>query len=126
MTLILDSGALLALERGDKAMWARLKSAALSKSLPVSHGGVVGQVWRDGGPRQAQLAKAFKSVRIHALDDDLGLKAGALLAKTGTKDVIDAALVLLAKDGDEIATSDLGDIAVLSGHAELHVDIVPA
>ena len=125
MTLILDSGALLALERGDKAMWERLKSAALSKSVPVSHGGVVGQVWRDGGPRQARLALAFRSVIIQPLDDVLGRKAGTLLSSSGTKDVIDAALVLLARDGDEIVTSDPDDIAVLADHADLHVDILP-
>lgn len=126
MTLILDSGALLALERDDKAMWRRLKSAVLSKSVPVSHGGVIGQVWRDGGPRQARLAAALKGIDVRPVDEGLGRKAGALLADTGTKDVIDAALVLLAEDGDEIVTSDSGDIAVLAGHAELHVDIVPA
>lgn len=126
MTLVLDSGALLALERGDRKLWRRLKSAALTKSLPVTHGGVVGQVWRDGGPRQAQLAKALKSMNIRPLDETLGRKVGALLADSGTKDVIDAALVLLADDGDEIVTSDLGDIAVLTGRAELHLDIVPA
>jgi hypothetical protein len=126
MTLILDSGALLALERDDKAMWKRLKSAWLSQSVPVSHGGVIGQAWRDGGPRQARLAAALKSVDVRPLDDDLGRKAGSLLAGAGTKDVIDAALVLLAEDGDEIVTSDPGDIAVLAGHAGLHADIVPA
>jgi hypothetical protein len=126
MTLILDSGALLALERGDKAAWERYKSALLSKSVPVSHGGVIGQVWRDGGPRQARLAQALKLIDVRPLDAALGRKAGALIASTGTKDVIDAALVLLAKDGDEIVTTDPGDIALLADHADLHVDVLLA
>lgn len=126
MTLILDSGALLALERDDRAVWRRLKSAVLSKSVPVSHGGIVGQVWRGGGPRQARLASALKAVEVRPLDDALGREAGALLAGAGTKDVIDAALVLLAEDGDEVVTSDPGDIAVLAGHAGLDIDVVPA
>jgi hypothetical protein len=125
MTLILDSGALLAIERHDKAVLERLKSAVLARSVPVSHGGVIGQVWRLGGPRQARMASALKTIQIRPLDDALGRKVGALLASAGTKDVIDAALVLLAEDGDEIVTSDPGDIAVLAGHARLHVDIVP-
>lgn len=125
MTLVLDSGALLALEHGDKAAWKRYKSAVLSKSVPVSHGGVVGQVWRDGGPRQARLAQALKMVNVQPLDDALGRKAGVLLCSAGTKDVIDAALVLLAKDGDEIVTTDPGDIALLADHADLHVDVLP-
>lgn len=126
MTLILDSGALLALERNDRTVWRRYKSARLSGSVPASHGGVIGQVWRDGGPRQARLASALKGIKVRPLDDALGRKAGALLASAGTKDVIDAALVLLAEDGDEIVTSDPGDIGVLAGHAGLHIDIFPA
>lgn len=125
MTLVLDSGALLALERGDKAVWKRYKSAVLSKSVPVSHGGVVGQVWRDGGPRQARLEQALQMVDVRPLDDALGRKAGVLLSSTSTKDVIDAALVLLAQDGDEIVTTDPGDIALLADHADLHVDVLP-
>lgn len=125
MTLVLDSGALLALERGDKAVWKRYKSALLSKSVPVSHGGVVGQVWRSGGARQALLAQALKLVRVQPLDDALGRKAGLLLSSAGTRDVIDAAVVLIAKDGDEILTSDPGDISLLADHADLHVDVLP-
>jgi hypothetical protein len=34
--------------------------------------------------------------------------------------------VLLAEDGDEIVTSDPGDLAVLAGQAQLHIDLVPA
>jgi hypothetical protein len=98
----------------------------LSQSVPASHGGVIGQAWRDGGPRQARLAAALKSLDVRPLDDDLGRKAGSLLAGAGTKDVIDAALVLLAEDGDEIVTSDPIDVAALAGHAGLHADIVPA
>ncbi|MBO0806043.1 MAG: hypothetical protein J2P25_23600 [Nocardiopsaceae bacterium] len=126
MTLILDSGALLALERDDRAAWRRYESARLTGSAPASHGGVLGQVWRDGGPRQARLAKALKGIDVRPLDEVLGRKAGALLAATGTRDVIDAALVLLAEDGDEIVTSDPDDIGVLAGHAGLHIDVVPA
>lgn len=126
MTLLLDCGALLALERDDRAMWRRFKSAQQAGSVPVSHGGVVGQAWRGGGPRQARLAAALKGVDVRSLDDELGRKAGALLANARTRDVIDAALVLLAEDGDEIVTSDPGDLAVLAGQAQLHIDLVPA
>jgi hypothetical protein len=104
LKLVLDSGALIALERNDRAMWRRLKAALLAEQVPVSHGGVVGQVWRAGGPRQALLAKALAAVEVRGLDDALGRAAGGLLARTGTEDVIDAALVLLAEEGDAIAS----------------------
>ena len=40
-------------------------------------------------------------------------------------DVIDAALVLLAEDGDLLLPSDSEDLQPLAAAANLHVDIVP-
>ena len=124
MTLVLDSGALIALERNDRAMWRRLKSAQIAGSVPVSHGGVVGQAWRGGGPRQALLARALDGIDVHPLDEVLGRAAGELLAAADAADVIDAALVLLADDGDDIVTSDPDDIAQLAALAGRHVELV--
>jgi len=126
MTLILDNGALIALERNDRAMWRRLKAAQLAGNVPVTHGGVVGQAWRGGGPRQALLAKALAGIDVRALDADLGQDAGKLLAAAGTRDVIDAALVLLAEDGDDILTSDPEDIEPLAALSGRHVEIIRA
>ena len=53
MTLLLDSGALIALERNDRLMWRRLKAALQREEIPITHGGVVGQAWRGLGPRSA-------------------------------------------------------------------------
>lgn len=124
MTVVLDAGALIALERSDRAAVALLKAEWLAGRSPVTHGGVVGQVWRDGS-RQARLALALAGVEVVGLGDELGRRAGALLAASRTNDVIDAALVCLARDGDEIHTSDARDIAVLAEAADLHVDVVP-
>jgi hypothetical protein len=124
MRLVLDSGAFLALERGDRAMWERFKAARRAGSVPVSHGGVVGQVWRGKGPRQALLAKVLASVDIRSLDDVLGRAAGVLLADTRKRDVIDAAVALLAQDGDQIVTSAPDDIEALVTAAETDVDVV--
>jgi hypothetical protein len=123
MTLVFDAGALLALEKNDKAMWERWKAAMCAGFPPVTHGGVVGQVWRGGGPRQARLAAALDGIEVYPLDDQLGRRAGVLLKRTGTSDVVDAALVLLAEDGDEIITSDPADITVLTDHADLDVEL---
>jgi hypothetical protein len=125
MTLILDAGALLALEKNDKAVWKRFKSATLAGFPPVTHGGVVGQVWRAGGPRQALLATALAGTEILPLDEELGRKAGRLLGRCGARDVIDAALVLLAEDGDEIITSDPSDLKALISHTGLGVEVIP-
>ncbi len=124
MSLVLDSGALIALEKNDRVMWRRLKAALLAGGVPVSHGGIVGQVWRGDGPRQTLLARALAGLEIRPLDDGLGRAAGALLARTGRADVIDAALVLLAEDGDDIVTSDLDDLEPLAASLGRHVELL--
>jgi hypothetical protein len=126
LKLVLDSGALVALERNDRAMWRRFKAALLAEEIPVSHGGVVGQVWRGRGPRQALLAKALASIEIRALDEALGRAAGELLARSASHDVIDAALVLLAEDGDQIVSSDRDDLEPLAAAASRDVELVGA
>lgn len=62
---------------------------------------------------------------VAPIDDQLGRGAGVLLAAAGTADVIDAALVLLAQDGDEIMTSDPADLVDLAMHPGRHVDLLP-
>jgi hypothetical protein len=124
VSLVLDTGALIALEKNDRAMWRRLKTALLAKSVPVTHGGIVGQAWRGGGPRQALLARALAGFDVRPLDEGLGCAAGSLLARAGGVDVIDAALVLLADDGDEIVTSDPDDLEPLATLLSRHVELV--
>ena len=126
MKLVLDSGALIALERNDRAMWRRIKAAHLAGTVPVSHGGVVGQAWRGRGTRQALLAKALAGIDVRPLDDALGRAAGKLLALSARSDVIDAALVLLADEGDHIVTSDIDDIEPLAAAAGRDVELVRA
>jgi hypothetical protein len=124
MRLILDTGALISLERNDRAMWQRLKLALQAREAPVSHGGVVGQAWRGKGSRQALLAKALDVIDIRRLDAVLGRAAGELLARAKQDDVIDAALMLLANDGDRVITSDPDDLAPLARAADLDVELV--
>ncbi len=105
-------------------MWRRFKAALSNGDLLVSHGGVVGQAWRGRGPRQALLAKALAGVDVRPLDDTLGRAAGALLGIARSSDVVDAALVLLADDGDHIVTSDPNDIEPLAIACARDVEIV--
>lgn len=101
-----------------------LKGELVAGRVPVTHGGVVGQVWRAGGARQAVLARFLPAVAVVALDDRLGRQAGSLLARAEMSDVIDAALVMLAEDGDLVLTSDLADLASLSATRGVHVEVV--
>ena len=71
------------------------------------------------------LARFLPGVDVRALDDDFGRQAGVLLGAAGRADVIDAAVVLLAHDGDEIFTSGPEDLRELATVAGRHLDIIP-
>jgi hypothetical protein len=124
MTMVFDAGAFVAAERGDRRMMALLKAELLAGRTPVTHGGVVGQVWRGGHGRQVPLTRLLEGVAVLPLDETLGRRAGVLLGLTGGRDVIDAAVVLLGCDGDTILTSDPGDLTALAAEADIHLDLV--
>ncbi|WP_131769741.1 hypothetical protein [Candidatus Protofrankia californiensis] len=122
--LVLDAGAFLAVERGDRDVVALVKRERLAGRSPVTSGGVVAQVWRGGRGRQATVARMLAGVDVTAIDDGLGRRAGTLLARAGQSDVIDATVVCLAVDGDDILTSDPGDLRALAHAAGIHVDLI--
>lgn len=123
--LILDAGAFVAVERGSREVIALVKREQLTGRVPVAHGGVVGHVWRSGRGKRALVARLLAGVDVVSLDDRLGKRAGMLLALTGSADTIDAAVVCLASDGDDILTSDPGDIEGLARTAGVHVELIP-
>ena len=64
--LTLDTGALLALERGDSRIRALLRRT-LETGLPLSvPAGAVAQAWR-GGPRQARVARLLAEEQGHTV-----------------------------------------------------------
>ena len=122
--LVLDAGAFVAVERGDRDVVALVKRERLSGRAPVTNGGVVGQMWRGGG-RQAPVARLLAGVDVAPIDDLLGRRAGTVLARSGRSDAIDASVVCLARDGDDILTSDPGDLRDLAQAAGIHVELIP-
>lgn len=124
MTLVLDAGAFLSVERRERETLALLKAELLARRVPCTHGGVVAQVWRGGLGKQAPVSVLLRAVDVAPLDVVLGKRAGSLLAHARTTDVVDAAVVLLATDGDVILTSDVRDLQHLASSAGLHVDLV--
>lgn len=122
MTLLLDAGAFIALERGEQRIEFALRQQYARGEVPRTHGGIVGQVWRD--QRQVRVARVLRGVDTVPITLGLGRDAGRLLARSGTSDVIDAALVALAEDGDVIVTSDPGDIGPLVVAAGVDVTVL--
>ncbi len=108
----LDAGALIAVDKNDRRVVTALRVALDEGVALVVPAGVVGQVWRDGR-RQARLARLLGStgVSVEPLDDVRARAAGQLCGATGTRDVIDASVVLGAKvRGDRIFTSDVAEL----------------
>ncbi len=123
--LVLDAGALIAYERGDRKTAQRLRTAELEGSEVVTSAIVVAQVWRGGRGQQVLLARLLSIIDVRPIDAELGRRAGELLGRSGTDDPIDAAVVLLAQDRDRILTSDPDDIQRLAEAAGRRPVVVP-
>ena len=123
--LVLDAGAFVAVDRGDRAMIARLRAAQQVGLELRSTGVVITQVWRDPAGRQANLARLLKSVDITAVDEPLGREAGVLLGRAGMTDAVDASVVAVSTAGDRVLTSDAGDIRPLVAASGRSILVVP-
>jgi predicted nucleic acid-binding protein len=121
--MMLDAGALIAVERNDRRMIARLLAAHEDDDDLRSNPMVIAQAWR-GSRHQANLARLLATIDVPPIDDTLGRRCGELLAKASTTDPIDAAVVLGALDGETIVTSDVQDIQVLARAARRRVLVV--
>ena len=123
--LVLDAGAFVAVDQGDRAMIARLRAAQQAGLELRSTGVVITQVWRDPAGRQANLARLLKSVDIKAVDEPLGRDAGVLLGRAGMTDAVDASVVAVSAAGDRVLTSDAGDIRPLVAASGRSILLVP-
>lgn len=123
--LVLDAGALVAVDQGNRAMMARLQAARQAGLELRSTGPVITQVWRDPVGRQANLARLLKSVDVIAVDERLGKLAGVLLGRTESNDAVDAGIVAAARTGDRIITSDSGDIRPLVSASGRSIFVIP-
>jgi hypothetical protein len=111
--VVLDTGALLAFERGDRRVAAMLAVARRRGVSVRTSSGCVAQAWRGGGPRQASLARLLRGLDEHGLDSLVSRRIGALLGKQGSHDVVDGHVALLARSGDLVATSDPEEVGDL-------------
>lgn len=111
--LVLDAGALIAVDNNDRSMVARLKLALDHNFELRTTGIVVAEAWRDQAGRQANLARLLKSIDVRVVDLDLGRQAGVLLGKAGAGQAPDATVLAVAETGDRVVTSDPDDIEQL-------------
>lgn len=119
--LVLDAGALIALDRGDKRMIALLRRALAQGRAFRVPAGVVGKVWRDGRV-QVTLVRFLRSeeVEIIPLDEQLARSCGELCGASNSWDVIDASVVILARERrNPIVTTDPNDLRRLDPAAPI-------
>ena len=118
---MLDAGALIGFERSDRRVVAIVARALHHGDALVVPAGVVGQVWRDGA-RQVRLVRLLASptCKVVALDDTAARAAGQLCGASGTSDVIDASVVVLARKRTlRVVTSDPDDLRRLDPRLDL-------
>ena len=113
MSVILDAGALIAVDRGVPSVIRHLELQRRSGAYLRTPAPVLAQVWRDGSI-QARLAQYLTYVDVLSVDESHARKAGALCAKSGTSDVVDAFVALAAEREDTILTSDPDDLTRLA------------
>lgn len=123
MSLVLDAGALLAIDRRDRQVGAMLRVAQQERIAVRTCPAAVAQVWRHGA-RQVQLAKVLAGVAAPSLDLDTGKRLGALLGAARRSDVVNAHVVSLARAGDRVLTSDPDDLRDLLDALSVEADVV--
>ena len=108
-----DTGALLAAEKGARALWA-LHRRALERGLrPTVPAGVLAQAWR-GGP-QAQLSRLLLGCRFEPMSETASRASGAACARSKRSDVVDASVVVGALlRSDAVVTSDPADLTAIA------------
>ena len=120
--VVLDTGALIGIERGDEKMSALLEASLKSAVRFLVPAGVLAQAWRDGA-RQTRLARFLKTpvVEVLPLSEAQARAAGVLCGLSGTSDVVDASVVVCAREHQcPVVTGDPGDLELLDPALELH------
>lgn len=109
-----DTGALIALERGDQRMRAVLKLARHDGIRIVVPAVVLGEWWR-GKTKTRDLLVG--SVQVEPLSESLAKRAGEALAHVRKATFVDAVVMAsAAQRGDVVYTSDRGDLDRLWSH----------
>lgn len=124
MTVVLDAGALIAVERGDRRVAAMLAVANRAGVRITSCAPVVAQAWRSGA-RQVRLARALAWVDVGLTDLEMAKRAGELLGATATADVVDAFVALAVGDSDQVWTSDPDDLRALLNARGVRAGVIP-
>jgi hypothetical protein len=121
--LILDSGAVIALVRGDRTVRAILLAAQDDGSEVIVPPAVLTQTVR-GGPGDARINQLLETVWVPFVGKRLAMAAGRLLHAAGITDAADAQIMAEAiRSGPSVLlTSDPDDmIQLATGRSDVHI-----
>lgn len=111
--MILDAAVLIALDRGTGTAHDYLMTAERNGDVLHTTSPVAAQVWRDGS-RQVRLARALNAMTLHPFEPGDISQVGEALRRSGTADVVDAHLFVVAQRiGHNILTADVDDFTSL-------------
>jgi hypothetical protein len=123
VSAVLDTGALIAIDRRDRRVGAMLRLLQRDGVPVQTSAGANAQVWRDGR-RQVDLARLLAGIDISGLDDGAARTIGELLRANGSSDLVDAHVVLLVEHDDVVLTSDDADLRALLRARRVRAQIV--
>ncbi len=122
--LILDSGAVIALSRGERRVRAFLARALEMQTLVEVPVAVVAETLR-GGPRDAPVHRVLNSIdAVPPTTEAIGRTAGELLGRARSSATVDALIVAqaVAAGGAQLLTGDPDDLEVLAAaHPEVWI-----
>jgi hypothetical protein len=107
-----DTGALIALDRGDKRIISLLSRLEWNRARVSIPAGVLAQAWRNGR-QQARLARLLDNEQTEEVPIDwkVARAVGIACGQFGVADVVDVSVVICARQrGDAVVTSDPDDL----------------
>ncbi|BDZ57164.1 PIN domain-containing protein [Barrientosiimonas endolithica] len=129
-SILLDAEALSALARGDRRMYAWAEVARRTDSIMYASAATLAEV-TDGSPRDAQVRRVTKALRVVDVDAYIGFRAGELRSQAArgrckSRDLIVDALVAATATGlaqpTVVLTSDPDDLDLLLADHPVQVE----
>ena len=121
--VVYDTGVLIAADRSERRVWADHRARLEAGMVPLVPSPVVAQASRS--PKQVQLRRLLRGCEVVPFVEATAHLAGALLGKARTRDVVDAAVAVLASgQGADVASDDAEDIRRLLAAAGVKAAII--
>jgi predicted nucleic acid-binding protein len=121
--VVYDAGVLIRADRNDRRVWAEHRIRLEAGAAPLVPTTVIAQASRS--PRQASLRRLLRGCDVVPFDEIDAHRAGSLLGKSTTKDVVDASVAAVAiRRHAHVVSDDEDDIARLLSAARSKLAVV--